>query len=63
MTEESKSIPEEFTKVIRDFVKDLKTTFPEYETFISKWWKDKAHYNYIDNEDDRNQTYEKSVAK
>ena len=63
MTEESKSIPEEFTKVIRDFVNDLRTTFPEYETFISKWWKDKAHYNYIDNEDDRNQTYEKSVAK
>ena len=63
MTEESKSIPEEFTKVIKDFVNDLRFTFPEYETFISKWWKDKAHYNYIDNEDDRNQTYEKSVAK
>ena len=63
MTEESKSIPEEFTKVIRDFVKDLRTTFPEYETFISKWWKDKEHYNYIDNEDDRNLAYEKSVAK
>ena len=63
MTEESKSIPEEFTKVIRDFVNDLRTTFPEYETFIIKWWKDKAHYNYIDNEDDRNQAYEKSVEK
>ena len=63
MTEESKSIPEEFTKVIRDFVNDLRTTFPEYETFISKWWKDKEHYSYIDNEDDRNQAYEKSVAK
>jgi hypothetical protein len=63
MTEESKSIPEEFTKVIRDFVNDLRTTFPEYETFISKWWKDKAHYNYIDNEDDRTKAYEKSVEK
>lgn len=63
MTEESKSIPEEFTKVIRDFVNDLRTTFPEYEPFITKWWKDKEHYNYIDNEDDRNQAYEKSVAK
>ena len=63
MTEESKSIPEEFTKVIRDFVNDLRNTFPEYETFISKWWKDKAHYNYIDNEDDRTQAYEKSVEK
>lgn len=63
MTEESKSIPEEFTKVIKDFVNDLRTTFPEYETFINKWWKDKAHYNYIDNEDDRIHAYEKSVEK
>jgi len=63
MTEESKPIPEEFTKVIRDFVNDLRNTFPEYETFISKWWKNEAHYNYIDNEDDRNQVYEKSVEK
>jgi hypothetical protein len=39
MTEDSKSIPEEFTKVIKDFVNDLKTTFPEYESFINKWWK------------------------
>jgi len=63
MTEESKPIPEEFTKVIRDFVNDLRNTFPEYETFISKWWKNEVHYNYIDNEDDRNQVYEKSVEK
>jgi len=63
MTEESKSIPEEFTKVIKDFVNDLRSTFPEYETFISKWWKDKDHYHYIDNEDDRNQIYEKSLEK
>lgn len=63
MTEESKKIPEEFTKVIRDFVNDLRTTFPEYETFISKWWKDKEHYNYIENEVDRVKEYEKSVEK
>ena len=63
MTEESKSIPEEFTKVIKDFVNDLRSTFPEYETFISKWWKDIDHYHYIDNEDDRNQIYEKSLEK
>ena len=63
MTEESKSIPEEFTKVIKDFVNDLRTTFPEYQTFISKWWKDKEYYNYIDNEDDRSQAYEKSLEK
>jgi hypothetical protein len=38
MTEESKFIPEEFNKVIKDFVNDIKTTFPEYNNFINKWW-------------------------
>ena len=38
MTEESKCIPEEFNKVVRDFVNDIKTTFPEYSNFINKWW-------------------------
>ena len=33
------SIPEEFIKVIRDFVGDLTVTFPEYVPFIEKWWK------------------------
>jgi len=55
-------IPQEFTKVIKDFVNDLRNTFPEYETFISNWWKDKEYYNYIENEDDRNEAYEKSVS-
>jgi hypothetical protein len=63
MTEDSKSIPEEFTKVIKDFVNDLKTTFPEYESFINKWWKNKDHFNSIENEVDRLQEYEKSVEK
>ena len=63
MTEESKLIPEEFTKVIKDFVGDLKTTFPEYETFISKWWKDPEYFNFIGNEDDRKLSYEKSISK
>lgn len=63
MTEESIVIPEEFAKVIKDFVRDLKTTFPEYETFISKWWKDPEHFNFIGNEDDRKLSYEKSVSK
>jgi hypothetical protein len=38
MTEESKSIPDEFTKVIKDFVNDIRITFPEYSGFIDKWW-------------------------
>jgi hypothetical protein len=63
MTEESKVIPEEFSKVIKDFVGDLKTTFPEYESFISKWWKEPEHFNFIDNEEDRKSSYEKSISK
>ena len=36
---EDKNIPEEFAKVIRYFVGDLITTFPEYVPLINKWWK------------------------
>ena len=57
--------PEEFTKVLTDFIRDLKTTFPEYEPFISKWWKEMSHFSHITHEDDRLQAYnlakEKSV--
>jgi hypothetical protein len=59
----SKPIPEEFTKVLTDFIRDLKTTFPEYEPFISKWWKDKEHFSNIAHEDDRIQAYEKAHEK
>jgi len=57
------SVPDEFIKVIRDFVGDLKVTFPEYIPFIDKWWKSKEHFNYIDEEEDRNAAYEKSEKK
>ncbi len=57
------AIPEEFTKVLKDFVRDLKTTFPEYEPLISKWWKDKEHFANIAHEDDRTQAYEKALEK
>jgi hypothetical protein len=60
---ETKSVPEEFFKVIKDFIGDLRVTFPEYETFISKWWKDKEHFNYIEEEEDRNAAYETSEKK
>lgn len=63
MSEESTEkeiVPEEFTKVINDFVKDLRTTFPEYETFINKWWKGIEQFNYIDEEEERNRVFEKS---
>lgn len=57
------TVPEEFVKVIRDFVGDLKVTFPEYIPFIDKWWKSKEHFNYIDEEEDRIKAYEKSEKK
>jgi len=63
MSENTNSVPEEFIKVIRDFVGDLKTTFPEYVPFIDKWWKGKEHFNYIDEEEDRTKAYEKSEKK
>jgi len=37
-TERVESIPEEFQKIIKDFIADILTTFPEYEPIILKWW-------------------------
>lgn len=38
-TEESIKIPEEFTKIIKEFIHDILHTFPEYQLLIDKWWK------------------------
>jgi len=54
------TIPEEFSKVIKDFVGDLKTTFPEYQSLINKWWKDKSTFDYIEVEEDRQKAIEES---
>ena len=53
-------VPEEFFKIIKDFVCDLKTTIPEYNSLISKWWKDKSTFDYIENEEERNKAIEAS---
>jgi hypothetical protein len=50
---ESDSVPEEFTKVIKDFVGDLRITFPEYEPLINKWWKAKSSFDSIEDEEER----------
>jgi hypothetical protein len=47
-------IPEEFSKVIVDFVDDLKITYPEYIPLINKWWKTPSDFNFIENEEERN---------
>ena len=57
---ENNLIPEEFIKVLRDFVNDLRITFPEYVQFIDKFWKTKEHFNYINEEEDRTKAYEES---
>jgi hypothetical protein len=53
-------IPEEFSKVIKDLIKDVKETFPEVEPLINKWWKDSKEFDYIDNEIERNTAFEES---
>jgi hypothetical protein len=48
----SVQVPEDFYKIIDDFVTDMITTFPEYEALIRKWWKNKD-YSSIENLEDR----------
>ena len=33
------TIPEEFHKIMKDFISDITLTFPEYKMLINKWWK------------------------
>jgi hypothetical protein len=60
MTEEAKVIPEEFSKVIKDFIEDLKTTFPEYLPLINKWWKKRSDFDYIEEDNKRHEAIKKS---
>jgi hypothetical protein len=50
---QSNVVPEEFAKVLRDFVGDLKITFPEYVSFINKWWKTSDQYSHIEDIEER----------
>lgn len=47
----SVQVPEDFYKIIDDFVNDMITTFPEYEALIRKWWKNKDYSSIEDLED------------
>ena len=47
MSSEVATMPEEFAKVIKDFVNDMKTTFPEYNQLIEKWWKSPEKFAHI----------------
>lgn len=57
------SIPEEFSKVIKDFVVDIKSTFPEVAPLINKWWKDKSIFSNIENDDEREKAYLEAESK
>jgi len=36
------NMPEEFAKIIKDFISDISVTFPEFKPLIAKWWKDNS---------------------
>ena len=46
-------VPEEFRKVIGDFVTDIQHTFPEYSPLMSKWWKDEQAFSNITDDEER----------
>lgn len=57
------AVPPEFVKVLRDFVADLKVTFPEYVPFVDKWWKSRDYFHFIEDEEERSTAYDKAEAK
>ena len=56
-------IPEEFTKVIKDFVQDIQTTFPEFQSLIHKWWKNQQDFEYIENKEERESKFLEAQGK
>lgn len=38
-------VPDEFYKIINDFIIDILTTFPEYAGIVSRWWDPTKHEN------------------
>lgn len=51
-------VPEEFKKVMKDFISDIRTTFPEYEPLIKKWIKEPSMFLHIESEEERKQATE-----
>lgn len=60
---EELKMPEEFEKIIRDLLEDIKTTFPEYTEIIEKTWKPPSHFNSIEDETERNRQIQLSEKK
>ena len=57
---EKQEVPEEFKKVMKDFVSDIRSTFPEYEHLIKKWYKEASIFDSIVNDEERRLAIEKS---
>jgi hypothetical protein len=53
-------IPDEFSKVIKDLIRDIKETFPEVVPLINKWWKECYDFEYIDDGTEREKVFEES---
>jgi len=63
MTTNELLVPDEFSKIIKDFVNDINATFPEYSVFINKWWKPHSVFEHIQNEEDKNNAIKQSETK
>lgn len=59
-TKEEIKMPDEFSKVIKDLVRDIKETFPEVVGLINKWWKEPVDFEYIDEVTEREIAFEES---
>ena len=46
---EGVKIPDEFGRVIEDFINDIQNTFPEYNGIINRWWKPENNEKQIIN--------------
>jgi len=57
---QSSDLPEEFHKIMKDFILDLQHTFPEMVPLIKKWWKEKSFFDYIEEEEEREKAFQKS---
>jgi hypothetical protein len=42
---EGLTIPDEFYKIMQDFILDIQNTFPEYNGIIGKWWKADSEFD------------------
>ena len=56
MTDTTNKPTEEFSKVVIDFVNDIKVSFPEVTPLIARWFKGDSEFDYIDEVEERNQT-------